>query len=359
MRIKRLRSSRYQVRWRDKARIQRSRNFRTLELARDFVRDLELGEGSDGMGITFDAYAKRWLTDYAAIEKAETSKAEDERLIRLYLAPAFGPLQLGALRKTHLLELRAKLKRTESRYGRPLAPKTVNNVLTLAKTMLKTAVAWEILRRDITEGVDMLPKDEQAFAFWTAEERDLFIERCRALPDRPFAELVLVAAHTGLRAGELRALKRHQLDFQTRQIRVDASYSAKLKCRFDRTKNRRVAFVPMNDTVYESLVVRSVHNWEGDRPVFDEVLFRDLGNKFRRRCRQTGSREIRFHDLRHTCASTLVMAGVPLYTVQRLMRHKSIAMTERYAHLAPDYLAEAANAISARKVHRLRIAAEN
>ena len=53
-----------------------------------------------------------------------------------------------------------------------------------------------------------------------------------------------------------------------------------------------------------------------------------------------------FHTLRHTFASWLVQAGVPLYTVQRLMGHKSIVMTQRYAHLAPDQGAEAARLLS-------------
>lgn len=50
--------------------------------------------------------------------------------------------------------------------------------------------------------------------------------------------------------------------------------------------------------------------------------------------------DFRFHDLRHTFASSLVMARVKIERVQKLMDHKMIAMTQRYAHLAPEYLAE-------------------
>jgi site-specific recombinase XerD len=53
-----------------------------------------------------------------------------------------------------------------------------------------------------------------------------------------------------------------------------------------------------------------------------------------------------FHTLRHTYASWLVMAGVDLYTVQRLMGHKDITMTQRYAHLAPEHLDKAVNVLS-------------
>jgi len=54
----------------------------------------------------------------------------------------------------------------------------------------------------------------------------------------------------------------------------------------------------------------------------------------------SGITNFRFHDLRHTFASNLVMAGVKIEKVQKLMGHKMLTMTKRYAHLAPGYLAE-------------------
>jgi site-specific recombinase XerD len=61
---------------------------------------------------------------------------------------------------------------------------------------------------------------------------------------------------------------------------------------------------------------------------------------FHRALDRSGIADFRFHDLRHTFASNLVMAGVKIEKVQKLMGHKMIAMTQRYAHLAPGYLAE-------------------
>ena len=71
----------------------------------------------------------------------------------------------------------------------------------------------------------------------------------------------------------------------------------------------------------------------------DRVL--DLKKSFKRACSQAGISDFRIHDLRHTFASWLVMDGVPLYDVSKLLRHSNIRMTEKYAHLAPDYLHKA------------------
>lgn len=70
---------------------------------------------------------------------------------------------------------------------------------------------------------------------------------------------------------------------------------------------------------------------------------------WRTACQQGGVRELRPHDLRHTCASRLATSGVNIQTVQELMGHKDIRMTRRYSHLANAHLAEAAERLGAWK----------
>ena len=70
---------------------------------------------------------------------------------------------------------------------------------------------------------------------------------------------------------------------------------------------------------------------------------------FERCIRQTGIADFRWHDLRHTFASRLVMAGVDLRTVQELLGHKGIQMTLRYAHLAPAHLRDAVERLASER----------
>ncbi len=71
--------------------------------------------------------------------------------------------------------------------------------------------------------------------------------------------------------------------------------------------------------------------------------YKSVKKSFSTALRKAGIRDFRLHDARHTCASQMVMNGVDLATVKDLLGHKSLAMTLRYAHLAPEHKRKAVN----------------
>ena len=73
----------------------------------------------------------------------------------------------------------------------------------------------------------------------------------------------------------------------------------------------------------------------------------DVKKSFRTSMKEAEIEDFCFHDLRHTFASHLVMAGVPLLTVAELLGHKNIEMTKRYAHLSPNHKAAAVRVLDA------------
>jgi len=106
--------------------------------------------------------------------------------------------------------------------------------------------------------------------------------------------------------------------------------------------------IPINDTLRDMLqgLVRRL-----DVPfVFYDPetgnRFQDVKRSFNTACRKAGILDFVFHSLRHTFASHLVMNGVDLTTVSRLMGHKSLTMTLRYSHLAPNHLTSAVNVLN-------------
>lgn len=136
--------------------------------------------------------------------------------------------------------------------------------------------------------------------------------------------LITLALHTGMRKGELLGLEWARVDFVHGLIYLEAVH----------TKANRRRAIPINDPARAALQVRQ------GRAVGPLVFggVKDVKRSFAHACQLAGIADFRFHDLRHTFASWLVQAGVPLTEVRDLLGHASIEMTERYAHLGPDRL---------------------
>lgn len=145
--------------------------------------------------------------------------------------------------------------------------------------------------------------------------------------------MVLVAMNTGLRRGELFGLEWRNINLPARLLTVTAGNA----------KSRKARHVPLNDEALDVLT-RWRKQSKGTGLVFPGAGGGKLTNVNKSWDGIVTDAELidfRFHDLRHDFASKLVMAGVDLNTVRELLGHADIAMTLRYAHLAPDKLADA------------------
>ena len=159
----------------------------------------------------------------------------------------------------------------------------------------------------------------------------------RGAEDHQDAELVRLAAYTGLRRGELMALRWRDVDLARRKLIVSRAVSANIEA--SSTKSRRAREVPLPDQAADVLKrLASRDEFTGsDDYVFTNRLGRRLdGSALRRRFERArnaaGLRPLRFHDLRHTYGSLLVAGGVDLASVKAAMGHSRITTTERYLH---------------------------
>jgi integrase len=148
-----------------------------------------------------------------------------------------------------------------------------------------------------------------------------------ALPSLPhfgdhLTPAILLSVNTGLRRGELLALCWDCIDFNGRTLTVEGGTA----------KSRKTRHVFLNEEATRALTQWREHT-QGDRRVFDiSTGFKKAWAPLLKRAAIT---KFRWHDLRHHFASRLVQAGVPLNTVRYLLGHSSVAMSLRYAHLAP------------------------
>jgi integrase len=211
-----------------------------------------------------------------------------------------------------------KVKRRET-----VAPATVNRELAMLKHMCTKAVEWGYLKANPLKSVKFLKEPPGRLRYLTRQEMDTLIVACSA----HLRPIVLMALHTGMRKSEILGLRWQDIDFAAKTITVR------------QTKNNEPKVIPMNQTLYAELHSRPRHlhsdyafcNAAGER--YDEVK-----RSFKTACRKAGIKDFRFHDLRHTFASHLVMNGINLKTVQHLLGHKDIRMTLRYAHLSREHL---------------------
>jgi integrase len=126
-------------------------------------------------------------------------------------------------------------------------------------------------------------------------------------------DIVVVALHTGMRKGEILGLEWPRVDFSRAVIQLEE------------TKNGTRREIPMDQSVFD--VLRHVRRRQGGNPVGNVFPGTSARTAFLSACECAGVTNFHFHDLRHTCASWLVMRGRPLREVQELLGHKSIRMT--------------------------------
>jgi integrase len=150
--------------------------------------------------------------------------------------------------------------------------------------------------------------------------------------------LVKVGIHTGIRIeSEALTLKWPSIDLKRGTLTVEAAYA----------KNGRTRTVPLNSIALEALkTLKAKATTEYVFAKEDGTPYEGIGSSFSRARDRAGLSDVTPHTLRHTFASRLAMAGVDLRTLQELGGWQTLAMVERYAHLAPSHKAKAVEKIA-------------
>lgn len=205
------------------------------------------------------------------------------------------------------------------------SPKTKKEYLTALKACLNRAVKWDLLEKNPIGSVQPPGKIVRKIRFFSAKEVEHLIRN--APYDLQVAIKILV--NTGMRLGELWALRWKDIDLANKQLWVRSYDGFTPKGKRDRT-------IPLNDTCLDT--IRELKSSADRHNTYVYRLtksYKRLSNKFIRYCKKLGVKGS-LHDLRHTFASHLVMSGSPLPAVQELLGHADITTTMVYAHLAPN-----------------------
>lgn len=208
-----------------------------------------------------------------------------------------------------------------------LSNETINTYLRRIKAAMNAAVDWKYIDASPFQKIKQLKVEKKLPRFlYGKETKKLF----KAITDEDFKRMVYFYIHTGCRRAELVRLKWGDI------VKVKGAYVITIQ----KTKTSQQRAVDANAEVAK--VIDSMKRGPKDTYVFPRWRTPDAVTRlFRKYADASKIPHIRLHDLRHTTASHLVMAGVELKAVAEILGHTRTSTTDIYAHLVPDHLKNA------------------
>lgn len=278
--------------------------------------------------ITYEQWRDKW---WAARVVEDETRRGDKGVLANHLDPHFTGRRVSSIGR---IEVQAWVRRLEQDGTGAHAIRRAYNLLT---TMLGAAVLEGIISVSPCRKIDLPATPPKNPAWFTPEQATAIV---RALPKRHGIAAGLMM-WTGLRWGEMAGLQVRNVDWARKRISVVGSRTqhGAWKEYPKSSKSRRE--VPVPDQVLTLLAELAKDREPGDTLFVTERGGRPWSGANWRKVWDEAIKDAEVphyppHTCRHTAASWLVQAGVPLYDVQRLLGHESFATTSRYAHLAPD-----------------------
>lgn len=309
--------------------------------------------------ILFKDLAEKYLKWSA--ESKTRSGGDDKSRYNKHIKPRFEHKGLNEISPLDLEKMKVGMRKTG------LSPKTISHCLGLIRAMYNKAGNWGMYQgSNPVKNVKMPVIQNARDRFLSIEEAKTLLKELKRntrfkneykeLEDSHLHDIALISLHTGARASEIFNLKGQDIDLTNGLITLRD------------TKNTTTRYSPITELVKELLKRRmpkdkncyvfTDRNGEKIKSVsnaFEKAVDRLKFNEGITDPRQ----KVVFHSLRHTFASWLAIQGTPIYTIARLMGHKSISMSERYSHLSPGHKKEAINgletAFNGNKENKLKI----
>ena len=281
----------------------------------------------ESQDILFSRLTEEYLEYTKANNASSTSKIKKYR-IEAHLVPYFGDKLISRI--THQMVDNYKTARLKE----GASPKTVNHELTSLSHMFTMSVRWEYIDKNVVSSVERFKCPQKARRVLNQEEINLLLEFASGSHIFP---IVMTALHTGLRKSELFNLKWSDVDFNQQTVTVQAKDDW-------HTKNYKSRVLQMTPVLYRTLMKHKSEQSAISNQ--SEYVFTYNGQRIRcgiddsleTALKKAGLKGVTLHTLRHTFASQLVMAGVPLKDVQELMGHRSFETTLQYVHLSAEHV---------------------
>lgn len=323
------------------------------ELAR-LVHEVNTGSFVEPSKLTVKEYLEKWLSDYAAAKVGAKTLERYNGIIHQHLIPSLGAVPLVRLQPLHIQgAYSAALTRGARKDGRAgvLSKQTVLHHHRVLRLALKHAVRWQLVTRNVADAVEP-PRPDAREVNGLDEARTASILTSAAGTRLQIP--ILLAISTGLRRGEILALRWQDLDLRAGMLTVRRSLQeTKQKgLTFKEPKSRRGRrSISMPSLAVELLEAHRDNQSQAKGKLGDAYQDTDLvcacedgsvwapsafTSAFRALLRRRKIKGVRFHDLRHAHASQLQRAGVQPRVISERLGHSRVAFTlDTYSHLLP------------------------
>ena len=318
----------------------------------ELLHQLDTGAYMEPGKTTLGEFLERWLKDYAKPNLSPRGFDRYHGIIKVHLIPEMGNITLTQLRSDHLQS------HYTSMLNKGLSAGTIRYHHAVIHKALQTAVKWGIVSRNVADGVDIPRVRRIEMQTWDEDDIDRFLE---AAEESPYYALFYLALYSGMRRGELLALRWCDVDFIFSQVSVsrslhqlkDGSY---IFTQPKSAKSRRtIALSPSPILMLSDHKEKQAALWAAvGKPLTDDSLvFSTLEGKplrpntvtyaWKMLAAKAGVKPIRLHDARHTHASLMLKAEIHPKIVQERLGHASISMTlDTYSHVSPGLQTAAA-----------------
>jgi integrase len=334
-------------------------------------RDLRLGILSEAPERqTLEQYLTSWITDVATPRVRPKTLAHYKFLVEQHIVPSIGRVPLLKLTPQQVQMMLTEKLAT-------LSPKTCQHLRTCLRVALGTAVKWNLIARNAAALTDPVRTPERKVRSMSEEELGAFEKAARG---HPFEAAFTLALSTGAREAEILGLQWPRVDLEKKQIEIavqlqriynkpaptaeqDKGPRSVLMLTTPKTKkssrtvllcDEAVKALTARKMIQDADRLRASTRWQESGFVFTNPATgtpldqRTLVKYFYRIRDAAGIKNLRFHDLRHSCASFLLAHGVPVKMISELLGHSSSAFTmDVYGHVLPKLQQQAATEMDA------------
>ncbi|GCF06864.1 tyrosine-type recombinase/integrase [Dictyobacter arantiisoli] len=317
------------------------------EKLRTAIAEQQQGILATGPQQTLAAYLHQWLETVHKHTIRIITYQHYESLIRNHVVPTIGHITLQKLTAQHVQSL------YNDKINDNLAPRTVAMMHAILHSALDNAVRWSLVSRNVTDLVSIprVTRRHEVKVLNPTEAKRLI----EAADGHRLKFLLILAITTGMRRGELLALRWSDIDFDQHILQVQRTVNRLGKYGFvenpPKTKSGRRRIVLSSVAIdalrgqqkmQDDARALAGDQWEEHGLVFANIYGRFMdpnrvGELFHGLLKKAGLPAMRFHDLRHSAATILLTLGVHPKVVQELLGHSTIVMTmDTYSHLLPS-----------------------